>query len=592
MPEQGGRAEPSPTRVRKPKLTVNYKITMLKIPGLQSVYRVVLYYLVFGIVWIVLSDGLLALLVPDPHRLNVLQTYKGWAFVFVSSLLIYFTIQHGLRALAQTEADLRESEEKYRTLIETDNDAVFIIDAETGIILDANKKADDLLGMTHEKIIGMHQKAIHPEEDSDQCARILKDSLTNGGVVAGDICVFHRSGRKIPVEVSVTIVERGGKRIIQSFFRDITKRKHAEDLAKERLQRLAALHAIDMIISSSLDLRVTLSEFLDLVISQLRVDAADVLLLNPHTQTLEFAAGRGFHTDGIQRSRVRLGEGIAGLAALEHRSISIPNLLDPANGFLRTPLLETESFIAYAVVPLMAKGHITAVLEVYHRAPLVLDTEWLNFLEALASQAAIAIDNATLFNELQRSTIEITVAYDATLEGWARALDLRNQATEQHTQRVTEMTMRLARTMGVGEKELVHIRRGALLHDVGKLGIPDSILLKPGPLTDNEWALMRKHPEYAFDMLQPIAYLRPALDIPYAHHEKWDGSGYPRSLKGEQIPLAARIFTVADVWDAMTDEKRPYRRALSKDKVREYIRSLAGTQLDPTVVDAFLKMAW
>ncbi len=565
---------------------------MIKIPGIRSVYRVVLYYFVFSIIWIAISDRLLELLLSDPHRLSVLQTYKGWAFVFVSSLLIYITIQHELRARAEAEAKLRESEEKYRTLIETDNDAVFIIDAETGIILDANKKADDLLGLPHEKIVGMHQKAIYPEEDANECARILKDSLTNGGVVASDICVFHRSGRKIPVEVSVTIVERGGKRIIQSFFRDITKRKHAEDLAKERLQRLAALHAIDMIISSSLDLRVTLSEFLDLVISQLRVDAADVLLLNPHTQTLEFAAGRGFHADGIQRSRVRLGEGIAGLAALEHRSINIPNLLDPANGFLRAPLLEIEGFISYAVVPLMAKGHITGVLEVRHRAPLVLDTEWLNFLEALAAQAAIAIDNATLFNELQRSTIEITVAYDATLEGWAHALDLRSQATEQHTQRVAEMTLRLARTMGVGEKELVHIRRGALLHDMGKIGIPDSILLKPGPLTADEWALMRKHPQYAFDMLQPIAYLRLALDIPYAHHEKWDGSGYPRSLKGEQIPLAARIFTVADVWDAMTDERRPYRRALSKDEVREYIRSLAGTQLDPKVVDAFLKLEW
>ncbi len=466
---------------------------MKKIPGLPSVFRVVLYYFMFGIAWIILSDNLLDLLSPDPHQMSRFQTYTGWTFVIASSLLIYFTIQRELRSRAKTENILRESEEKYRTLIETDNDAVFIIDDETGIILDANKKADDLLGLPHEKIIGMHQKKIHPEENADQCAKILKDSLANDGVVT-DLCVFHRSGRNIPVEVSVTMVERGGKRIIQSFFRDITKRKHAEDLAKERLQRLTALHAIDMIISSSLDLRVTLSEFLDLVISQLRVDAADVLLLNPHTQSLEFAAGRGFQTADIQRSRLRLGEGIAGLAALEHRSISIPNLLDPASGFPRSPLFESEGFVAYAVVPLMAKGHITGVLEVLHRSPLLLDTEWLNFLEALAAQAAIAIDNAALFNELQRSAIEITVAYDATLEGWARALDLRNKSTERHTERVAEMTLRLARTMGISEQELVHIRRGALLHDIGKIGIPDSILLKPGPLTDEEWALMRKHP--------------------------------------------------------------------------------------------------
>jgi PAS domain S-box-containing protein len=565
---------------------------MKKTPGLQSVLRVVFYYFLFSISWTILSNNLLALLTPDPHRMSVFHTYTGWAFVIASSLLIYFTIQRELRSRAEADAKLRESEEKYRTLIETDNDAVFIIDAETGIILDANKKADDLLGLPHDKIIGMHQRSIHPEEDAEKCTKIMKDSLMNDGVVAADICVFHRSGKKIPVEVSVTIVERGGKRIIQSFFRDITKRKHAEDLAKERLQRLTALHAIDMIISSSLDLRVTLSEFLDLVIAQLRVDAADVLLLNPHTQSLEFAANRGFNSDDIQRSRLRMGEGIAGLAALEHRSINIPDLRDPASGFPRVPLFEREGFIAYAAVPLMAKGHITGVLEVLHRSPLVLDTEWLNFLEALAAQAAIAIDNATLFNGLQRSAIELTVAYDATLEGWARALDLRNRATERHTERVAEMTMRLARAMGLSEQELVNIRRGALLHDIGKIAIPDSILLKPGPLSDEEWALMYKHPQDAFDMLQPIAYLRPALDIPYAHHEKWDGSGYPRELKGAQIPLAARIFAVADVWDAMTDELRPYRSPMSKAEVREHIRSLAGSHLDPQVVETFLKLEW
>lgn len=565
---------------------------MKKTPGLQSVLRVVFYYFLFSISWTILSNNVLALFTPDPNRMSAFHTYTGWAYVIASSLLIYFTIRRELRSRAEADEKLRESEEKYRTLIETDNDAVFVIDAETGIILDANKKADDLLGLPHEKIIGMHQNSIHPVEDAEKCARIMKDSLQNDGVVAADICVFHRSGKKIPVEVSVTVVERGGKRIIQSFFRDITKRKHAEDLAKERLQRLTALHAIDMIISSSLDIRVTLSEFIDLVIAQLRVDAADVLLLNPHTQTLEFAANRGFRSDEIKRSRLRMGEGIAGLAALEHRSINIPDLRDPASGFPQVPLFEREGFITYAAVPLMAKGHITGVLEVLHRSPLVLDTEWLNFLEALAAQAAIAIDNATLFNELQRSAIEVTVAYDATLEGWARALDLRNRATERHTERVAEMTMRLARSMGVSERELVNIRRGALLHDIGKIAIPDSILLKPGPLSDEEWALMYEHPQDAFDMLQPIAYLRPALDIPYAHHEKWDGTGYPRALKGEQIPLAARIFAVADVWDAMTDELRPYRKALSKEEIREHIRSLAGTHLDPKVVEAFLKMEW
>jgi putative nucleotidyltransferase with HDIG domain len=190
---------------------------------------------------------------------------------------------------------------------------------------------------------------------------------------------------------------------------------------------------------------------------------------------------------------------------------------------------------------------------------------------------------------LQERDAELTLAYDTTLEGWARALELRDLETEGHTQRVTELAIRLARAMGVPEAELVHVRRGALLHDIGKMGIPDSILLKPGKLTDEEWQIMRRHPVYAFEMLLPICYLRPALDIPYCHHEKWDGSGYPRGLKGEEIPLAARIFAVADVWDALRSH-RPYRKAWSDEKALKYICEQAGKHFDPRVMEAFLQM--
>jgi HD-GYP domain-containing protein (c-di-GMP phosphodiesterase class II) len=166
---------------------------------------------------------------------------------------------------------------------------------------------------------------------------------------------------------------------------------------------------------------------------------------------------------------------------------------------------------------------------------------------------------------------------------------MRDKETEGHSTRVTEMTVQLASIMAVMDIELEHIRRGALLHDMGKMGIPDSILLKPGPLTPEEWEVMHTHPTRAYEMLAPIPYLRPALDIPYCHHEKWDGSGYPRGLKGEGIPLAARIFAVVDVWDAMTSD-RPYRKAWSKEKVIEHIKSGSGTHFDPQVVEAFLRM--
>ncbi|NTV62920.1 MAG: response regulator, partial [Oscillochloris sp.] len=167
---------------------------------------------------------------------------------------------------------------------------------------------------------------------------------------------------------------------------------------------------------------------------------------------------------------------------------------------------------------------------------------------------------------LQQAHNNLLAAYDATIEGWVYALDLRDKETEGHSKRVTELTVRIAQVAGVSNEELVHIRRGALLHDVGKLGIPDAILLKPGKLTDEEWTIMRQHPQYAYDMLAPIAYLRPALDIPFCHHEKWDGTGYPRGLKGDEIPLAARWFAVVDVWDALRSD-RPYRQGWPEERV-------------------------
>jgi PAS domain S-box-containing protein len=372
---------------------------------------------------------------------------------------------------------------------------------------------------------------------------------------------------------------------------DITERSRAEAQARSRLEHLAALHEIELAISSSLELRLTLARVVRLAREQFAIDAADVLLLDPRTQTLAFAAGIGFRTTGIERSRLALGEGVAGVAALERRSIDVPDLRDPAAGFVRGHLIEDEGFVSLHVVPLTAKGNVQGVLEALHRSPLALDDEQLRFLEALAAQAAIAIDNARLFDELRRSHVELTLAYDATLGGWARALDLRDRVTERHTERVAELTVRLARALGMTDDEIVHVRRGALLHDLGKIGVPDAILSKAGPLTPEEWEIMRNHPRAAFEILQPIAYLRPALDIPYAHHERWDGTGYPRGLKGEQIPLAARVFAVADVWDALQAADRPYRRALPRDEVCAHLRSLAGTQLDPRIVDVFLRTA-
>jgi PAS domain S-box-containing protein len=351
-----------------------------------------------------------------------------------------------------------------------------------------------------------------------------------------------------------------------------------------QLRRLTSLQAIDHAITGSMDLNVTLNILLDQVISQLNVHAASVLLFNTTSQTLEYSASKGFSAEALKKYRARRGGGLASQAATRMEVVACE--LNDCSDY---PFLGESGYVTQIAVPLIAKGQVKGVLELFHRDKLVTNPEWRIFFETLASQAAISIDNATLFADVQRANIELSMSYDATIEGWSRALDLRDQETEGHTQRVVQMTLELANTLGITGKELMHIRRGALLHDIGKMAIPDSILLKPGPLSSEEWVIMKQHPVFAYQLLHPIPYLRQALDIPHCHHEKWDGSGYPRSLKGTQIPLAARIFTVVDVFDAITSD-RPYRPACSTDEALNYIRNNAGTHFEPKVVDAFFKI--
>jgi response regulator RpfG family c-di-GMP phosphodiesterase len=245
-------------------------------------------------------------------------------------------------------------------------------------------------------------------------------------------------------------------------------------------------------------------------------------------------------------------------------------------------------YSTYYAVPLTAKGRVQGVLEVLHRGPLTLNADEVDFLESLATQAAIAIDNATLFADLQRTNVELNLAYDATIAGWARVLEARGIESPGHTRRVADLTVQVARAAGVSDGELIHVRRGALLHDIGMLGVSETVLLKPGALTPSDTRHVQKHPEYGFEILAPIAYLRPAVDIAYCHHERWDGSGYPRQLRGESIPLAARLFAVVDVWDALCSD-RPFRRAWPEARAREYLREQAGILFDPYAVSMFMR---
>jgi PAS domain S-box-containing protein len=362
---------------------------------------------------------------------------------------------------------------------------------------------------------------------------------------------------------------------------------------QKRLHNLAALHEIDVAISASVDMNVTLDILLEQTISELHVDAAAVLLLNPLARTLDYAAGLGFHNHQVKGLHIPLGAGLAGQAALQRQIQSASNLPDglPLQDSQKTPIniYAGEGFLVHYAIPLSAKGQVQGVLEVFLRSPLQPDDEWFAFLETLSRQAAIAIDNSILYDNLQRSNMNIVLAYDATIQGWSQALELRDKETEGHARRVTDRTVLLAQLVGVPAADLEHVRRGTLLHDIGKMGIPDAILLKPGKLTEAEWVIMRRHPVLAYEMLSSIAYLQPALDIPHYHHEKWDGTGYPDGLKGEQIPLYARIFAIVDVYDALTND-RPYRPAWTPTQALEYIRAESGKHFDPAIIEAFLNL--
>lgn len=560
-------------------------------PRLSSALRLAAAYALFGALWIAASDRLLEALVRDPDRLTLLQTYKGWAFVAGSTLLLFWAARRELRARERAEEAERRGASLHRALAEATPDLVLIAGSDERIEY-VNPAGAEALGATAQALVGRPLREALPAEQGERLARELASVLR--GASAPPLEVPLPSPRGPRWFEAVLTALRGGDgaaRAALTVGREITGRKRAEATVERQMQRLAALRTIDAAITGSLDLRVTLDVVLAHVTSALGVDAACVLLLTPHAPVLEYASGRGFRTAAAERSSVRLGEGFAGRAALERERVELLDVARLRGPTLPFGLLEKEGFAAYVGVPLVAKGQVKGVLEIFHRAPLEPSPDWFDFLEALATDAAIAIDNAALFADLQRANAELTLAYDATLEGWGRALELRDEETEGHTERVTAMTVRLARAMGVSEEELVHLRRGSFLHDIGKIGIPDRILLKTEPLTPEEWEVMRMHPVYAFRLLHPVRYLRPALDIPYAHHEHWDGSGYPRGLAGEQIPRAARIFTVVDVWDALVSS-RPYHPGWDEAKVREYIASLAGKQFDPAVVEAFLGLDW
>ena len=358
---------------------------------------------------------------------------------------------------------------------------------------------------------------------------------------------------------------------------------------EERNRRLDTLHAIEISLAASLDLRITLNALVEQLQSRLDVDAASVHIFDEDVQMLENIASSGLKQAGLGRHRIRIGENIVGQVALDQEIVYLPDLTRPEVASQFPENIAAESFVSAIVLPLVAKGQLYGVLEMYYRRQVQTDPTWLGFVETLARQVAVAIDGIQVFDQLQQALMEHQVAQDATIESWSHLLEMRGMEPEGHGQRVTAATLQLAQQMGIDDSKLTDIYRGSLLHDIGKLLLPDSITHKSGSLSDAEWQLIYQHPVNAKHLLSKIAPFRSALSIPYCHHENWDGSGYPQELQGKQIPVEARIFRVVETWDLMSVDL-PYRRAISKKDVLDYIKSQAEKRFDPQVVEKFLVM--
>jgi len=350
-----------------------------------------------------------------------------------------------------------------------------------------------------------------------------------------------------------------------------------------RIKALLALHETAVDLAGNHDIKALLRTIVIRAGKLVGTEMGGLYLTVPNG--LQMVVARGMLEPFVDQV-LPLGQGASGRAVTSRKAILINDYStwkgsSPMYGGLRV-----GSVIA---APLLWKDKVLGAFHVEHPSPNVFGPDDIEIVSLFAEQAAVAIGNARLIYNTETARKELELGYTATLEGWVRALDLRDQETEGHTQRVTDLTVELARRMNVAEDQLEPIRRGALLHDIGKIGIPDAILRKPGPLTEDEWTIMRRHPQMAWDMLSPIEYLRTALAIPYGHHERWNGSGYPLGTKERQIPLAARIFSVVDVYDALRSD-RPYRDGWPEEQVIDYIKERSGVSFDPEIVDAFLEM--
>ncbi len=494
-----------------------------------------------------------------------------------------------------------EAEPVPKTLLDSLSEGVFVFDGKLRYTY-WNRFMEELTGLGSAAVIGKRTHEIPPLPKLENIAGMLQRALAGEAVHSRDVYYEAPSRGKSGWYASSFVPHRNraGQIVgVVGTIQDITSRKLSE-VEREKLfrserelrQQAETLGRVSKALGAVLDLPALLNLICRESALFFNADSSHIWMVKPDAhgggQILEGIAGYGRERDKFVGMQVSLNDPInlAARVIQDQKPVSI-NQVDEG---MRTGISGVFKVNSVLAVPLF-KGDqaIGALMIVDTQRPNRFSPRDLEVAMQLGHHAAIAVDNAKLFDAAHSANISLEQAYVSTLEGWAKALELRDAQTEGHSQRVTDMTVQLAEAFGIESDELEQIRRGALLHDIGKMGVPDEILGKKGPLTEEEWAIMRRHPMYAYNLLSPIEYLRPALEIPYNHHEKWDGSGYPRGLSGIQIPLSARIFAVVDVFDALTTD-RPYRDAWPREEAISYIQERAGIDFDPHVVEVFLKI--
>jgi len=481
----------------------------------------------------------------------------------------------------QAESVIRESEERFRAVVQSANDAIITMNTD-GKVVSWNQAAQMIFGYSAQEAIGMAAYKIVPEKYRLMHQNVFRKPVDpTGQALVGrtvDGVGLTRDGIEFPIEMSLAEWRMQTDVFLTVVIRDVS----------ERNRRQVELQAITTL-SAALRAAGNRKEMIPIILRELdrllQCDSISVEMIDPlsHESVVDAAVGHWANMVGVRQPD------LTGLNKIisESRKPYHNNRIQEDAPIAAVPAECWNGITAGAGVPLIAQDQLIGYLWIGRKND-ISETE-VRLLAAVADIAANAMHRATLHERTQKDAFDLSLAYTSTLEGWAHALELRDQETEGHTRRVVQMTVALAQEMGIQASELENIRRGALLHDIGKMGIPDSVLLKPGTLNEREWEIMRRHPAYAYELLHPISYLHPVLDIPACHHEKWDGSGYPKGLAGEQIPLGARVFAIVDVWDALRSD-RPYRTAWSFEEARKYILDQSGKHFDPQVVTEFVRL--